>query len=59
MKTFLKYQYGQVSQVCNLIRSFYVHVYVALPIDTNALGTTPALNNTSTSSSQSLFSQYS
>ena len=52
MKTFLKYQCGQINQVYNLIRSFYVLVNIVLPIDTNA-SHGPELDTISTSTNQS------
>ena len=52
MKTFLKYQCGQVNQVCNLMKSFYIHVNIVLPIDTSA-SDTPELDTISTSTNQS------
>ena len=51
MKTFLKYKYGQVNQVCNQIR-LLLCTFMDIPIDINALDT-PPLNTTSTSSNQS------
>ena len=52
MKTFLKYQYVQVNQVCNQIRLLSYALFMYIPIDNSTLDT-PPLNTTSTSSNQS------